>query len=347
MGWDVGGAHLKAALLDGNGELTFVAQEPCPLWLGLEYLNLALERIIEAAPGEPLRRHVVTMTGELADSFPNRQSGVMSLSTAMGQRLGRESVRLFAGEAGFVPVVDLVPELSPKVASANWLASGLWAGSRLMEALLVDVGSTTTDLLTICDNRPAYRGYTDSERMAFDELLYSGIIRTPVLALVRRVPVAGEWSKPMAEFFSTLADVYRLTGELEEPLDQLPAADQGEKSIPGSQQRLARQFGRDAASLSNNHWRQLAAYLREQQLMVLREAMELQLSRGLIGDSAPLVGAGVGRFLVREVAVRLNRPYVDFSELFPAAAGVNRENIAACGPAAAVAILAGQETPPK
>lgn len=345
MGWDVGGAHLKAALLGRNGELLFVTQEPCPLWRGIEHLSQALQRVIQAAPSEPPCQHVVTMTGELADNFENRQSGVMALSGAMGYLLGPDTVRVFAGEAGFVPVADLVPEVSLKVASANWLASALWAGLRLTEALLVDVGSTTTDLVAICDNQPAYRGYTDSERMAFDELLYSGIIRTPVMALVRRAPLAGAWSKPMAEHFATMADVYRLTGELEEHSDQMPAADQGEKSIPGSQQRLARQFGRDAASLPANRWRQLADNLREQQLMALHGAMDIQFSRGLLGESAPLVGAGVGRFLVREMAQRLRRHYVDFSELFPVSAGANRQAIAACAPAAALAFLARQETP--
>lgn len=345
MGWDVGGAHVKAALLDRNGALVFVSQEPCPLWLGLEYLNPALDRIIRAAPGDPPLQHVVTMTGELADSFSSRESGVTSLSAAMSQRFGPANVRVFAGEAGFVPAADLAPELCLKVASANWLASGLWTGHRLTEALLVDVGSTTTDLVAICDNRPAYRGYTDSERMAFDELLYIGIIRTPVMALVRRAPLAGEWSKPMAERFATMADVYRLTGELEEDLDQMPAADQGEKSIEGSQQRLARQFGRDRTTLSANQWRQLAAYLREQQLMDLRGAMDIQFSRGLLSASAPLVGAGAGRFLVLDMAQRLHRHYVDFSDLFPAAADAHRQAIAACGPAAAVAVLARQVTP--
>ena len=50
----------------------------------------------------------------------------------------------------------------------------------------------------------------------------------------------------MAEHFATTADVYRLTGELDERHDQHPSADGAEKTLPGSARRLARMIGRDA-----------------------------------------------------------------------------------------------------
>src|SRR6267154_2542532 len=49
----------------------------------------------------------------------------------------------------------------------------------------------------------------------------------------------------MAEHFATTADVYRLTGELDERHDQHPSADSAEKTLAGSARRLARMIGRD------------------------------------------------------------------------------------------------------
>lgn len=338
IGWDIGGAHLKAAKLNTHGVVEWVVQEACPLWLGLDRLDHAMDRILDAA--KPIRHHAVTMTGELVDYFPDREHGVLALTAAMIRRLGAGRVRVFAGEDGFIPAEQLRPADTRQVASANWLACGLWTAARLEEALFIDIGSTTTDLVPISGHRVAHRGYTDSERMGYDELLYWGVTRTPVMMFAPRGPLEGRWAGVMAEYFATAADIYRLTGELYEHADQHPAADGGAKTIAGSQQRLARQFGQDASSRLPPDWQRLAAYLRERQLMALRDAVEIQLSRNLLSDAAPLVGAGIGRFLVKVIAGRLDRAYMDFSGLFASEPGASGVAVADCGPAAAVACLA-------
>jgi probable H4MPT-linked C1 transfer pathway protein len=343
IGWDIGGAHLKAVALNGAGEIVAVIQEPCPLWLGLDRLHGAMGRVLDAfSPGAGCR-HAVTMTGELVDFFENREQGVIALVEAMIQRCRQNSVQVFAGHDGFLDANAITPESVPKIASANWLASALWVAENLRDAMFVDIGSTTTDIALICGHRVETRGYTDYERMRYDELIYTGIVRTPAMALADRAPFEGEWIGLMAEHFATTADVYRLCGELPEHADQMPAADSGEKTVQGSARRLARLFGRDAESASVKQWRQAARFFRERQLAKLRSALDRQLSRGLIGDDAPLIGAGVGRFLVRELAARSGFPYKDFSELFSMLTSQNDFHASDCAPAAAVACLALRE----
>jgi probable H4MPT-linked C1 transfer pathway protein len=340
IGWDIGGAHLKAAAVDAAGQLVAVAQAACPLWLGLDRLHSALDYIEEQLAPPPCCRHAVTMTGELVDAFAGREEGVAALVNVMAGHYGAESVALFAGHAGFLRPGQAGPTGALQIASANWLASGLWAAANLDEALFIDIGSTTTDLLLIRQRRVEHRGYTDYERMRYDELLYTGVVRTPVMALAERAPFEGEWVNLMAEHFATTADVYRLTGELPEAADQMPAADQGEKTPAGSRRRLARLFGRDAESASPEQWRLAAEYFKERQLAKIHAGAELQRSRGLLTATAPLVGAGVGRFLVRELAQRLQHPYLDFSDLFSVSTTRTEFQAADCAPAAAVACLA-------
>ena len=43
IGWDVGGAHLKAALVEG-GRLIDVVQLSCELWRGMDRLEIALDQ---------------------------------------------------------------------------------------------------------------------------------------------------------------------------------------------------------------------------------------------------------------------------------------------------------------
>ena len=42
-GWDIGGAHLKVARCDTKGALLDVIQFTCPLWQGIEQLELAIQ----------------------------------------------------------------------------------------------------------------------------------------------------------------------------------------------------------------------------------------------------------------------------------------------------------------
>jgi hypothetical protein len=89
-------------------------------------------------------------------------------------------------------------------------------------------------------------------------------------------------------------------------------------------------------------WERVARFFRERQLGRIGLACERQLSRGLISRKAPFIGAGIGRFLVQELAARLGHPYLDFGDLFPMRSSGHGFHIADCAPAAAVANLARQ-----
>jgi probable H4MPT-linked C1 transfer pathway protein len=332
-GWDLGGAHLKAAQAAPDGRLLTVLQVPCRLWLGMDEFARALSDARKQL--QPARRHGVTMTGELADLFADRAEGVARLGQAMAAAFSGDEIRLYAGDKGFVAAAGDWRS----IASANWHASARFVARSRPSALFVDVGSTTTDIVPIRAARIEAIGYTDDERLVSEELVYTGVTRTPVMAIADAAPFAGQRQRLMAEHFATMADVHRLTGELPDDADQLPTADGRGKTAEDSARRLARMLGRDLGSATMEDWRRLALHLAERQRQLLHAAIDRTLSRGILGDDVPIVGAGVGRFLLREAARRLDRPYVDFAELVGGEAAA-REWAARCAPAAAVAILA-------
>jgi len=339
IGWDIGGAHLKAAALKGD-QLVAVIQKPCPLWLGLEHFHAAARAILDETGAGPGCRHAVTMTGELADVFKNREEGVFGLLQALSQQVPAESIRVFAGAKGFLRIACLDIQAVPAIASANWLATGFHAASRLEQGLLIDLGSTTADLLVLRDGEVLTRGYTDYERLRYEELVYCGVVRTSLMSLAQTAPLAGEWIGLMAEHFATTGDLYRLTGELPEHADLMPTADGGEKTWEASARRLARLVGRDLESADSEAWRRLAEYFRERQLARLAEACHRQWSLGRLNCHAPVIGAGIGRFLVQELARRFGHPYLDFADLLPIHAIPSAFHAADCAPAVAVAYLA-------
>lgn len=335
IGWDVGGAHLKAALLV-DGHLRAVRQTPCPLWRGLEHLSRALELTLADWPLAPC--HAVTMTGEMVDLFTDRASGVAALSQLLQQRLGQ--VLLFAGRRGFV-AVDQAAIAAPEIASANWLASAAWAAARLDAAVLIDIGSTTSDIIPLAGGQPATSSRSDLDRLGNGELVYTGVVRTPVHALAARVPLRGRWQTLCAEFFASAADVYRLLGVLPADADQHDTADGRGKSVAESTARLARMLGCDASAASAAEWHQLAAYLARCQLTQLQDGLALVLSAHPLAAPAPLLGAGVGRFLVDRLSRYEHRPYRDFGTLCSDEPALQAA-AADCAPAVAVGLLAAR-----
>jgi probable H4MPT-linked C1 transfer pathway protein len=224
------------------------------------------------------------------------------------------------------------------VASANWHATARLVGCHLDEALVVDVGSTTCDLIPVKDGVPKAQGYTDAERLRTGELVYAGVVRTPLMALASAIPFRGGPIGIMAEHFATTADVYRCLGRLPQDTDQQETADGRGKSLAETETRLARVIGHDRTDASSDEWRDLAAAFAEAQLTRLEMASSRILATSGLPPGAPVVGCGVGRFLAADLAGRLARPVRDLGPLV--APGSDDAWISSCAPAVAVAILA-------
>lgn len=341
IGLDVGGAHLKLARLDGEGALVAVRIAPCALWRGLDQLAAALDSVADATPDAA--SVAVTMTGELVDLWPDRVTGVAAIAQALVDRFGAERTAFYAG-GRFVTAADAGAE-APAIASANWRATAEAVAAGGSAALLLDVGSTTSDLVPVAGGTVLARATTDAERLAAGELVYLGVARTPVMAIAPRVPFGGAWIAPMAEFFATSADVHRLTGDLPEHADLHAAADGGPKTETESARRLLRMVGADLDAAGRDAATALARHLAEIQLRSLCDAASALLSRPEAARTATVVGAGVGRFLAKRVAERLGLGYRDLGALLtrdPALQGPAAD----CAPAVAVArLFAGKPAP--
>jgi probable H4MPT-linked C1 transfer pathway protein len=335
LGWDIGGAHLKVALLR-DGTVVAVRQLPCPLWQGLDRLEHAMDEAVSGWPRGPA--HALTMTAELCDLFADRASGVRAILAVLEPRLGDATVGVYGIDGAFLSPGEAM-SMPERVASANWHATAQFAASRQRDGLLIDIGSTTTDLVPLQDAKVAAQGKDDGERLALDELVYRGVVRTPVMALASHTLLEGQRVGVMAEHFATTADIYRVTGELPEHADLHPAADGRGKSLDESRARLARMVGRDRGSAPDATWDALARQLAEGIETTLAEAARRVLGAARIAQDTPIIGAGTGRFLVRKLARKLDRDYRGFDDLITAVDARCAATAADCAPAVAVALL--------
>ena len=344
IGWDIGGAHVKAGWLR-NGRLHDAVQWACPLWESLERLDAVLAQARSRWPWMHRARHAVTMTGEMADLFASRAEGVRRIAERMALQPGI-GLRFYAGEQGFVAPQEVAAQWEA-IASANWLATAQLAARRVGDGVLVDIGSTTCDLIPLRHEHAAARGRTDAQRLMSSELVYHGVVRTPLCALAQRIDFDGHPHNVMNEFFATTADVYRLLGELDPAHDQHPAADQGAKDADGTRRRLARMVGRDAGEASEEAWLDFARAWRAEQLNLIGRNLDSVLADAAVPARAPLVAAGCGAFLVEKLAAARGRPCVHFAAqavpLSPDAVPAALRQAQVCAPAVAVALLLEQE----
>lgn len=335
VGWDIGGAHLKAARAE-HGRIVAAVQVAAPLRLGLEQLKQSFAEA-KAQIGHA-DRHAVTMTGELADTFASRVEGVVSLTDMAVSALAPADVVVYAGRAGFVAPRQATRHIAD-IASANWFASASVVGQARGSALFMDMGSTTTDIVPVVDGVVAAHGYTDAERLPCGELVYTGLTRSFLMASAVRAPFAGSWTTLINENFATMADVHRILGSLPEGVDQMTTADGRAKTVDASQARLARMVGRDAHDADGQAWAILAQWFAESQVRAVSDGAMLVLSKRSLPAQASIVAAGAGAAVLHEVARRLGRACITFESLLDVAPGAGAA-ASISAPAAALAVLA-------
>ena len=357
IGWDIGGANVKACLLQ-DGEVVDVAQWPCPLWLGMDRLAAVLQAAHERWSGLAAMQHAATMTGEMVDLFADREEGVRQIASVLQLTLSAPAggVHFFAGDAGWCRDAEVAAHWNA-IASANWIATARHAALCLGAGVLVDIGSTTTDLIAFRNGRILGASRTDAQRLASGELVYHGVVRTPLCAVAHRIEWRGQPHNVMNEFFATSADVYRLTGELDPAHDLHPTADNSAKDLDATRQRLARMIGLDRRDASAEDWLEFARSWRTEQVRVLAGEMRRVLdAHGLAGD-AVVVSAGCGDFLVRDVVAcagadagepwRPQRVIAYGRDIAPVRPGAGRATVQdwaqVCAPCVAVATLFDME----
>ena len=334
-GWDIGGAHVKLAYIDA-GHLR-VAQWSCPLWQGLHELTAVLKKAFAGLPAT-INCHRVTMTAELADIFLNRNEGVRNIIHAFEETLPHAGQAHYfsACPAGRGLVNRHTALANPTaIASANWIASGKCVSRTCANAVFVDIGSTTADVLPIVDGELNVRGRTDFERLRSGELVYTGVVRTCVNTLCGSIFYKNRPTPFMAENFAASADIYRILDWLPRRADCGATADGRPKDKISSLRRLARMVGEDYQHSDINEWQAVAEYLAARQKQRIKKSIQHCLPA--YAEKPAIIGAGVGRFLIRQIAAEMALAYAGFADI------IMPENIAfephASDCAAAIALL--------
>ena len=264
IGLDIGGANIKASDADGQ-----TAAVPFAMWQQKEQLSTALRALaadhfcVEQSAPDMV---ALTLTAELADCFQSKSEGVEFVIRAVSESFPNVPLRVWLTSGEFAEPDD-ARDLPTLVAAANWHALATWAGRAVPDgpALLIDMGSTTTDIIPLLDGRPVPLGLNDRDRLLSGELVYTGAARTPVCAIVNKVPLRGESCPVAAEVFATIVDALVVAGMVREDADDTNTADGRPLTRQCSLNRLSHMVCCDSTELTEEELTSIAQHVVETQ----------------------------------------------------------------------------------
>ena len=272
-GFDIGGANTDLAVVDfdDQGNITEIKAdfEYFPMWLKNEELGDALLRLL----GDDLKdidAVGICMTAELVDAYKTKREGVIDIA-----KKSKESFSVpvgFIGINGVLSFEELV-EMPDEVAAANWIATSKIAAEIEENCIMIDTGSTTTDIIPIKNGSECAKGRSDLERLKTGELIYSATLRTNLAAIVDKVPLGDETVRVSSELFAATADIHTVLGNITEEDYSCSTSDGAGKSKEDCMRRISRVICGDMDMLSESDIEKIAAYIYKRQAEKVAEAL--------------------------------------------------------------------------
>ena len=335
IGWDIGGVNTKLALVD-NGQVRVVHTRAYELQRAPAALVSVLREMavnIGSCDPESDRRCAVTMTAELSQMFRTKREGVGFVLDAVGTAFPHADVRVFAVDGRFL-ALDEARRQPLAVAAANWAATARLVAERHRDALLIDIGTTTTDIIPLVNGEVRATGWTDPDRLASGELVYTGAVRTPIEAIVHDVPYRSGSATVSAEGFALVGDVHVWRGDLDAADYSTPTPDGRAVTRELAGERLARVICADRELIDE------AGILRIADAVAAAQTAQLAAAIARVAARHPsvrtAVTAGLGSFIGERAARAAGLHTVALSSELGDAAGRS-------APAAAVALLLERE----
>lgn len=279
VGIDVGGANLKLACWHSRDEVVCSAQV-FELWKFPDQLARATAELISQLGGADVL--AVTMTGELADCFATRREGVARILGQLSEVVPPADTHVYTVDGQWLSPAAAIAD-PWRVAASNWHALAHWlscwpsTSQVCRNALVIDIGSTTVDIIPVVDGQIITPARTDRQRLELGQLVYTGIARTPVCALVDQFVIDHVTIPVMAELFATVDDAYLLLGLIPESASDCHTADGRPRTIAAAHGRLARMIGEDTETLALAQ----ASSLAEQVLTAQARQVTLAIARNL------------------------------------------------------------------
>jgi hypothetical protein len=299
IGLDVGGANTKAAAVHDDGRVEIVS-EPFEVWRRPEAMADVIADVVGRVGGGQAAV-AMTTTAELVDVFATKREGVLYVLEAARRALSERRLRIMTTEGELIGL-EKAATAPLRCAAANWMATAMLIARSLPDAILLDCGGTTTDVIPMVAGEVVALGRTDVERLLAGELVYTGALRTNIAAVLSHVPIGGQPCPVSSELFAISADAHLLRGSLTRRQCACPFPDGRGTSPLEVRSRLARVVCADPEQLADGDLDAVAAAIEEAQIASITAALARVAER--LPAPVPVAVVGVGAFLARAAAER-------------------------------------------
>jgi probable H4MPT-linked C1 transfer pathway protein len=161
-----------------------------------------------------------------------------------------------------------------EVSATNWIVSANYLGLKYPNIIMIDIGTTTTDIIPINDGKVIAEGYTDLERLISNELIYTGLLRTNIATIINEVKLPGKIIPVSSELFATSGDAYLIQNLISKKEFTSETADGKRVSRENSLARIARVICADTNQLSEDEIKLIAKQVISKQIEILTQALQ-------------------------------------------------------------------------
>ena len=200
LGIDIGGANTKITELEEK--YYKIHHIYFPMWKKHKKLTELL-RVYNSGNVEKVG---IVMTAELVDAYRSKREGVEDILNSVERAFPDKDIYVFDVDGNFLEI-DVAKKKYIKVSASNWTATAYFVIKDICDnCILVDMGSTTTDIIPIKDGE-ILAEETDLKRLMNNQLVYVGALRTPLSFLTNTVVFRGFKTNVSSEYFSITGDV--------------------------------------------------------------------------------------------------------------------------------------------
>ncbi|MEO2117376.1 MAG: (4-{4-[2-(gamma-L-glutamylamino)ethyl]phenoxymethyl}furan-2-yl)methanamine synthase [Methanocaldococcus sp.] len=288
LGIDIGGANTKITKIEGDNYK--IHHIYFPMWKKKDELEDLLKNY-----NDDVDYVALVMTAELADCYKTKKEGVKDIINKV-EKAFNCPVYVFDVNGNF-----LISEEAKKnyldVSASNWYATAKFVAEFIKDScILVDMGSTTTDIIPI-KNKKILAKKTDLDRLMNNQLIYVGTLRTPVSFLANKIEFRGKLTNLSSEYFAITADISLILNKITEDDYTCETPDNNGKDFESCLTRLARVLCADREMVSDDELIDFASKLYNKLLGLIRENVDIISKRYNLND---VVITGLGEDILKD-----------------------------------------------
>ncbi|MFX1536156.1 MAG: hydantoinase/oxoprolinase family protein [Promethearchaeota archaeon] len=310
-GLDIGGANTKVAMcafdkISKNREMLESKSFFFPFWLKKDsFPEFLKETILPLFYNYDLHTITVTITAELSDCFATKIEGIEYILTSL-KRAFSQPIKVLTTSGNFLDPEAAISQWKA-VSAANWFATAAIVAENHPNAIFIDIGSTTTDIIPLVNGRVNAKGKTDLERLISGELIYTGILRTNPISIVHKVPYKGQWVRLSSELFACSGDIHIILDHISSSDFVTETPDNRGTTKDECFARLARIVCADLNTIEEKSLTEMAQYIYQKQIDQIVDGLEQVIQEQGFSKSSEVVLTGIGdRHLGEEAAKKLN-----------------------------------------